>query len=73
MEICYLIDGKKYLDNYLLREQLQLNKSELQKLLDTYPLPKDEIVTIQNKKLFSLSGIKSLIETLLEKNEQETN
>lgn len=73
MEICYLIDGKKYLDNYLLREQLQLNKSELQKLLDTYPLPKDEIVTIQNKKLFSLSGIKSLVETLLEKNEQETN
>jgi hypothetical protein len=73
MEICYLIDGKKYLDNYLLREQLQLNKSEIQKLLDTYPLPKDEIVTIQNKRLFSLSGIKSLIETLLEKNEQETN
>lgn len=69
MEICYLINGKKYLDNYLLREQLQLNKSELQKLLDNYPLPKDEIVTIQNKKLFSLSSIKSLIETLLEKNE----
>ena len=70
MEIYYLINGKKYLDNYLLREQLQLNKSEIQKLLDTYPLSKDEIVTIQNKRLFSLSGIKSLIETLLEKNEQ---
>jgi len=69
MEICYLINGKKYLDNYLLREQLQLNKSEIQKLLDTYPLPKDEIINIQNKKLFSLSSIKSLIETLLEKNE----
>ncbi|WP_295720495.1 hypothetical protein [Mucilaginibacter sp.] len=73
MEVCYLIDGKKYLDNYLLRKELQLNKSEIQKLLETYPLPKDEIVTIQNKRLFSLSGIKSLIETLLEKNEQETN
>jgi hypothetical protein len=73
MEICYLINGEKYLDNYLLRERLQLNRSEIQKLLDAYPLPKDEIVNIQNKKLFPLSSIKSLIETLLEKNEQEAN
>lgn len=73
MEIYYLINGKKYLDNYLLRQRLQLNRSEIQKLLDNYPLPKDEIVNIQNKKLFSLSGIHSLIETLLEKNGQESN
>lgn len=73
MEVYYLINGKKYLDNYLLRGQLQLNKSQLQKLLDAYPLPKDAIVNIQNKKLFPLSSIKLLIETLLEMNEQETN
>ncbi|MBB3056817.1 hypothetical protein [Mucilaginibacter gotjawali] len=69
MEIYYLIDGKKYLDGYLLREHLQLNRSEIQKLLDAYPLPKDEIVNVQNKKLFPLSTIKSLIESLLKEHE----
>jgi len=70
MEIYYLINGKKYLDNYLLREQLQLNKSEIQKLLNANPLPNNEVITIQNKKLYSSSGLCSLIETLLKKNDQ---
>lgn len=73
MEIYYLINGQKYLDNYLLRERLQLNKSEIQKLLDAYPLPKNEIVSIQNKKLFPLLSVRSLIETLLERNEHQAN
>jgi hypothetical protein len=70
MEICYLINGKKYLDNYLLREQLKLNRSEIQKLLIAHPFPKDEIINIQNKKLYALSAIHSFIKTLLEENDQ---
>ena len=70
MEAYYIIKGKKYLDNYLLREHLQLNRSELQKLLVAYPLSHNEIITLQNKKLYSLSGLCSLIETLLKKNDQ---
>jgi hypothetical protein len=70
MEIYYLIDGKKYLDNYQLREQLQLNKSEIQKLMEVYAFPKNETFNIQNKKLYSLSGITSFIELILKKNEE---
>lgn len=42
MDIFYLINGKKYLDNYQLRERLQLNKSEIQKLMDFYPFTNDK-------------------------------
>jgi hypothetical protein len=69
MEICYLINGKKYLDNYLLREELKLNRSEIQKLMIAHPFPKDEIIKIQNRKLYSLSAIHLFIKTLLEANE----
>ena len=67
MEIYYLINDKKYLDNYQLREQLQLNKSEIQKLMETYHFPENEVVKIQNKRLFSLNGLNEYIEMLLEK------
>ncbi len=70
MDIYYLINGKKYLDNYLLREQLQLNRSEIQKLMIAHPFPKDEIIYIQNKKLYSLSAIHSFIKTLLNEHER---
>jgi len=68
MDIYYLIDEKKYLDNFQLRERLNMNKSEIQKLFETYQFPNDEIVRIQNKKLYSLNGLNEYIEMLLEGN-----
>ena len=67
MKIYYIINGEKFLDNYQLREQLQLNKSEIQKLMETYHFPENEVVKIQNKRLFSLNGLNEYIEMLLEK------
>jgi hypothetical protein len=67
MDIFYLINGKKYLDNYQLRQRLQLNKSEIQKIMDCYPFPGNEVVKIQNKKLYSLNGLNEYLEMILEK------
>jgi len=69
MEIIYLIDGKKFLDNYQIREHLKINKSELQHLFKRYEFPNNETITIQNKKLYSLKGLCYYIENILKNNE----
>lgn len=69
MEIIYLIDGKKFLDNYQIREYLKINKSELQHLFNKYEFPTNETLTIQNKKLYSLKGLCYYIENILKTNE----
>jgi hypothetical protein len=68
MKIYYTINDKLFMDNYLLRENLGLSKSELQQLMNTYHFPEDEIFTIQNKKLYSLDGMNNYLEMILEIN-----
>lgn len=69
MDIYYLINDKKYMDTYLLREKLELNKSQLQQVMKVYQFPQSEVVNIQNKKLYSLNGLNEFIEMILESNE----
>ncbi len=73
MEISYLIDGKKYIDSYLIRERLGIKKFELQHILNTYHFPESEVVNFQNKKLFSLDAMTEFIKMILEKNERQIN
>jgi len=65
MDIYYLINGKKYMDTFLLREKLELNKSELQHLMKRHHFPESEIINIQNKKLYSVNGLSQYIERIL--------
>jgi len=69
MEIYYEVNGKKYLDNYLLRQKLDLNKSEMQAILNTYNFPENEVIRLQNRNLYSMSILNQLVEKLL-KNER---
>ena len=70
MEIYYLINEKKYFDNFLIRENLGLNKSEIQHLMKRYNFPEKEVIKLQNKKLYSLTGLNEYIERLLDGNER---
>lgn len=69
-KIYYLIDGERYLDNYLFREQLQIKKADLQHLMNTYTFPESEVITIQNKKLYSMTILTQFVEKLIERNER---
>ena len=66
MELYYLINETKYLDNYLIRKKLNLSKSALQQLINNYPF--NDIVKIQNRNLYSVDSLKLFIENLLEEN-----
>lgn len=69
MKIYYVINGIKYIDTHNLRETLELNKSELQHLLNRYRFPENETIIIQNKKLYSIRGFSEYIEMVLKENE----
>lgn len=56
---------KNILDNYLIREKLDLNKSELQHLMKRHHFPESETINIQNKKLYSVNGLSQYIEMIL--------
>ena len=73
MEIYYEIDGKKYFDNFLIRQNLGLNKSEIQHLMRSYHFPEKEVIKLQNKKLYSLTGLNNYIETIINENEGPIN
>ena len=70
MEIYYLINGEKYMDTYLLRNKLELNKSELQHLMRNFTFPENEVLKLQNKKLYSVKGLNEYIEMLIKNNER---
>ena len=70
MEIYYEINGKKYLDSYLLRQKLDINKSEMQVILNTYNFPENEVVKLQNRKLYSITILNQFIEKLIENERQ---
>jgi len=52
----YLVNEKKYYDNYMIRQRFQLSKSVLQGLMKRYEFQNDEVVKIQNKKLYSIDA-----------------
>ena len=66
----YVINGKKFLDSYQFRQILDLKRFELQYLMKYYDFPKDEIIMVQNKKLYSINVLRAFIERLIEKNER---
>ena len=70
MEIYYVINNKKYIDSFLLKEKLEINKSELQYIMKTYPFPEKEIFKHQNKILYSLKEMNAYIEMLVKENER---
>jgi hypothetical protein len=55
-EMYYLVNEKKYYDNYMIRQRFQLSKSVLQGLMKRYEFQNDEVVKIQNKKLYSIDA-----------------
>ena len=69
--INYVINGKEYLDTTMLRNELKLTKSQFQYLERTYPFPIEETLAYQNKKLYSIEGITSYLEKVLEIEEKK--
>lgn len=70
MEIYYLINGKKYMDTYQLRDKLEVNKSELQRIMNLHRFPDSEVIQLQNKKLYSVKGLNRFIQKLMKLNDR---
>jgi len=68
--VYYTINNKEYWDNFLIRENLGISKSELQSLENFLAFPQNEIIFFQNRKLYSLDGINNYLKQLLEIEEQ---
>ncbi len=66
IQVYYTVNSKEYWDNFLIRENLGISKSELQSLENFLAFPQNEIMFFQNRKLYSLDGINSYLKTLLE-------
>ena len=64
------INGEKYMDTFLLRTMLELTKSQLQHLLNTYNFPDDKIIKLQNRKLYKLSEVNEYLKMVIMNNEQ---
>jgi hypothetical protein len=67
MTIYYLVNNKKYFDNYMLREKLQLSKSTLQCLMKDYSFRENQIIKVQNKKLYSVDGVTDFLKKITER------
>ncbi len=65
----YLIEDKKFLDNYMIRERLNISKSLFQHLTNVYKIEDDEILRVQNKTLYSISGIVSVLKKAVKESE----
>jgi hypothetical protein len=65
MKLYYVINGTRYLDNYLLRERLDLSKSTLQQLINHHQFNDHDIVRLQNRKLYSIESLKPFVKKLL--------
>ena len=65
-QINYVLNGKEFLDATMLRNELKLTKSQFQYLERNYPFPIEETQAYQNKKLYSIEGITSYLEKVLE-------
>ena len=66
MKMYYLIEDKKFLDNYMIRERLNISKSLFQHLTKKYKIEDIEIVRLQNKTLYSIGGIVGVLKKVVE-------
>jgi hypothetical protein len=62
----YVIEDKKYLDAYLLRETFQLSKSSLQHLMTLHSFQDGEVISFQNKKLYSVEALRGFIKNVVD-------
>ena len=69
MDMYYLIEDKKFLDNYMIRERLNISKSLFQHLTKKYKIEDNEIVRLQNKTLYSIGGIVEILKKVVEESE----
>ncbi len=66
MKMYYLIEDRKFLDNYMIRERLNISKSLFQHLTKKYKIEDTEIVRVQNKTLYSIGGIVEVLKKIVE-------
>ena len=68
MRMYYMVENKKYLDNFMIRQQLTISKSLFQQLTRKYILS-DEVIKIQNKQLYSIESILNGLKKVVKENE----
>ena len=61
----YVVNNIEYFDAYMIKEQLDLTKSEWQHLLNMYPFPESQIIRLQNKKLYSAQALTEYLEAVM--------
>ena len=69
MKMYYLIENKKFLDNYMIRERLNISKSLFQHLTKKYKIADNEILRVQNKTLYSINGIVGVLKKVVNESE----
>lgn len=68
MRMYYLINNRKYLDNYMIRERLNISKSLFQQLTKKYKIEESEIIRLQNKTLYSIVGVVDILTKVVKEN-----
>lgn len=68
MRMYYMVGNKKYLDNFMIRQQLTISKSLFQQLTRKY-IQTDEVIKIQNKHLYSIESILDGLKKVVRDNE----
>jgi hypothetical protein len=68
MRMYYIVENKKYLDNFMIRQQLTISKSLFQQLTRKY-IQSDEVIKIQNKHLYSIESILNGLKKVVKENE----
>jgi len=68
MRMYYMVENKKYLENFMIRQQLTISKSLFQQLTRKYILS-DEVIKIQNKHLYSIESILNGLKKVVKENE----
>ena len=68
MRMYYMVENKKYLDNFMIRQQLTISKSLFQQLTRKY-IQSDEVIKIQNIHLYSIESILNGLKKVVKENE----
>ena len=68
MKMYYMVGNKKYLDNFMIRQQLTISKSLFQQLTRKY-IQSDEVIKVQNKHLYSIESILDGLKKAVKENE----
>jgi hypothetical protein len=67
MKMYYIVGNKRYLDNYMIRQQLTISKSLFQQLTRKY-IKSDEVIKVQNKHLYSIESILDGLKKVVKEN-----